>query len=209
MSYYESPSDLSGRKFGYGSPEAELPRLRSDLIIRRQQYGPDELFIVVKDPITKEYFKLTPVQWDLFALFDGNHTEEQIIEEYNEKYPFEMINEDVIETTKQDLKTANLLDISSTEKNLMLMERIRSERKVRLGSKDKWTFEYMILWSFDPDELLTRLIPRIRFLWTKTFFIISFAFIIAALTINVAKWDEFWAGTLRIYHFSDYTFWDV
>ena len=209
MSYYESPSDLSGKSFGYGSLESGRPRLRSDLILRHQQYGPDELFYVVKDPITKDYFKLTPLQWDLYALFDGNHTEEEIIEEYNAKYPLENINEDVIETTKQDLKSAGLLDVSSTEKNLMLMERIRSERKLRLGSQDKWTFEYMILWSFDPDKLLDRLIPRIRFLWTRWFFFVSLTAILLMLVINVVRWNEFWQGTLAIYSFRDYTFWDV
>ena len=209
MSYYESPSDFYGKSFGSGSPEVILPRLRPDLIIRRQQYGPDEIFFVVKDPISKQYYKLPPVQWDLFALFDGEHTEQDIIAAYNEKYPSQAINEEIIETTKQDLKTAGLLDVSSTEKNLMLMERIRSERKVRLRSKDKWTFEYMILWSFDPDKLLDRVIPKIRFLWTKGFLIISLMAILAMLTINVVKWDEFWQGTLAIYSFRDKTFWDV
>jgi putative peptide zinc metalloprotease protein len=209
MSYYESPSDFYGKNFGSGSPEVTHPRLRSDLIIRHQQYGPDENFIVVKDPISKQYYKLPPVQWDLFALFDGQHTEQDIIAEYNEKYPAGVINEEVIETTKHDLKTAGLLDVSSTERNLMLMERIRSERKVRLRSKDKWTFEYMILWSFDPDKLLDRMIPKIRFLWTKTFLVISLMAILGMLTINVIRWDEFWQGTLAIYSFRDKTFWDV
>ena len=209
MSYLESPSDLSGRSFGYGPLEPGLPRLRSDLIIRRQQYGPNELFYVVKDPISKEYFKLPPVQWELYSLFDGNHTEQQIIDEYAGKYPLETVDEEVIETAKQDLRGAGLLDVSSSEKNLMLMERIRTQRKLLLEKKNKWSLEYMIIWSVDPDQFLNRLVPHLRFLWSKTFFVVSMIAIVLMLAINIYKWDEFWQGTVAIYTFQDHSLWGI
>src|SRR5574338_137558 len=104
MSYYENPSDFYGKNFGSGSPNPDFPRLRSDLIIRRQVYGPDEVTWVVKDPITRDYFKFPPITWDIFALMDGKHSKEQIVDEYNEKYPLDPISDEFVNTCLEDLK---------------------------------------------------------------------------------------------------------
>ncbi|HKZ39543.1 MAG TPA: efflux RND transporter periplasmic adaptor subunit, partial [Candidatus Hodarchaeales archaeon] len=209
MSYYESPSDLYGKSLGLGSPEPAPPKLRSDLVVRRLTYGADEVFYVVKDPVTREYFKFPPISWELMLLFDGKHSEEEIIDEYNKKFPLQAIDEEVIETSKQDMKEMGLLEVTSVEKNLMLMERIRSQRKLRIEKKDKWTFEYMTILSFDPNDFLDRVIPYLRFLWRKPFFIISMIGILLMLVINVVRWDEFWQGTIELYSFHEKTLWDV
>ncbi len=209
MSYYENPSNLYEKSSGFGFPESSLPKLRSDLIVRRLQYSADQIFYVIKDPVSREYLKYPPPTWDLMALFDGEHTDEQIISEYNEKYPFGTIDEEFLEACKDELKSSGLLDVSSTEKNLMLMDRIRSQRKHRIEKKNKWTFEYMTIFSFDPDEFMGRIIPYLRFLYTPAFFVISTIGILLMLVINIIKWDEFVQATIQIYTFQDKTLWDV
>src|SRR6185436_9991059 len=93
MSFYENPSDFYGKSFGSGSPDPDFPRLRSDLIVRRQVYGPDEITYVIKDPITREYFKFPPITWEVFELMDGTRSLDQIIDEYNDKHPLERIDD--------------------------------------------------------------------------------------------------------------------
>jgi putative peptide zinc metalloprotease protein len=209
MSYYENPSDFYGKSFGAGSPSPDFPRLRPDLIIRRQEYGPDEITYVIKDPVTRDYFKFPPLTWDIFALMDGQHSIDQIIDEYNEKYPLQPVDEAFINICLEDLKGWDLLEISATEKNLILMERIRSQRQLLVEKKDKWTFEYMTIAKFDPNDLLDRIIPHIRWIWSKGFLIGSGIAILLMLAINVARWNEFWQGTIDLYSFSRKSLWDV
>ena len=209
MSYYENPSDFYGKNFGSGSPSPDFPRLRPDLIVRRQVYGPDEITYVIKDPLTRDYFKFPPITWDIFALMDGQHSFDQIIDEYNQKYLLDPIDESFLSTCLEDLKGWDLLEISAAEKNLILMERIRSQRQLLLEKKDKWTFEYMTIFKFDPNELLDRLIPQIRWIWSKGFFIASMTAIGLMLVINAVRWDEFWRGTVDLYAFNRKSLWDV
>ncbi len=209
MSFYENPSDFYGKNFGSGSPNPDFPRLRPDLIIRRQVYGPDEITYVVKDPITREYFKFPPVTFEIFALMDGQHSSDQIIEEYNEKHLLEPIDDAFLSICLEDLKGWDLLEISAAEKNLILMERIRTQRQLLLEKKDKWTFEYMTIFKFDPNELLDRLIPHIRWIWSKAFLIASLTAIALMIVINIIRWDEFWQGTVELYAFSRKSLWDV
>jgi putative peptide zinc metalloprotease protein len=209
MSFYENPSDFYGKNFGSGSLNPDFPRLRPDLIIRRQVYGPDEITYVVKDPITREYFKFPPVTFDIFALMDGQHSFNQIIDKYNETHPLEPIDDAFLSICLEDLKSWDLLEISATEKNLILMERIRTQRQLLLEKKDKWTFEYMTIFKFDPNELLNRLIPHIRWIWSKGFFIASITAIGLMIVINILRWGEFWQGTVDLYAFSRKSLWDV
>lgn len=209
MSYYESPSDFYGKSFGPGSPSPDFPRLRLDLIVRRQDYGPDEITYVIKDPITRDYFKFPPITWDIFALMDGQNSIDQIIDKYNEKYPLQPIDEAFVNICLQDLKSWDLLEVSAAEKNLILMERIRTQRQLLVEKKDKWTFEYMTIAKFDPNDLLDRLIPHIRWIWSKGFLIGSGIAIALMLAINIVRWDEFWQGTIDLYAFNRKSLWDV
>lgn len=210
MSYYESPSDLYGKSFGSGPPELEQPlKLRSDLVIRRQVHKND-VFYIVKDPSAKAYYKFEPVEWDLFSLFDGQRTPEQIVDEYNKKHPLEAIDEDTLQDYRQNLKEIDLIELGSAEKNLMMMERIRSQRKMRAEGTGKWSNIFYVTFSaWDPDRVFNRIIPYLRFFWTKTFLIVSLIAVFLMLIVNIIKWDEFAQGTIALYSFTDKSLWEL
>lgn len=208
MSYYEGPSDLYGKSFGHGSLETPLPKLRSDLIVR-QQVEKEEIFYLIKDPITMDYYKFSSHEWDILSLFDGEHTEEEIVDLHNKKHPAEIIDEDDVEFYKDDLKGLELLDIPAMEKNLMLMERIRSQRKLRLNPGRWGNLSDVILTTWNPDEFLGKIVKPLRPLWTKEFFIVSFIGVLLMLCINFVKWDEFTQGVIELYSFTDKSLWQI
>ena len=206
MSFYESPSVSYGKSFGSGSPELSLPKLRTDLVIR-QQVREHEVYYIIKDPLLKAYYQFNPDEWDLFQLFDGTRTDEEIIEEYNAKHPFGVIDEETIETYKNSLMQIDLFEIPPAEKNLMLMERIRSQRKQKADGEE--SIFYMSFSAWDPDESLNRIIPHIQWIWSKQFFIFSLICIILGLTITFSRWDGFKAGVIENYSFHKKSFWQV
>src|SRR3990172_4032586 len=130
MSYYENPSDLYGKSFGHGSPDPGLPKLRSDLVVRRLTFQQDVTFMV-KDPVHQAYYGYPPTDWEILRRFDGQHTVEEIVEEYNTAFPREMIDEELVESYIASLKDSDLLEVSTREKSLMLLERMRTQRKMR------------------------------------------------------------------------------
>ncbi len=206
MSYYESPSASYGKSFGSGSPDTGLAKLRTDLVIR-QQVREHEVYYIIKDPITKQYFQFSPEEWDLFKLFDGTNSDEEIIEEYNAQHPFAVIDEEAVDSYKNSLKQIDLFEIPPAEKNLMLMEKIRSQRKVKADGEE--SLFYISFSAWDPDESLNKIIPYIRFFWTKQFLIFSLICIVLGLIITFSRWDGFTQGLIENYSFHKKSFWQV
>lgn len=209
MSYYENPSVFSGKKFGSGSPDPGVPRLKPDIIVRQHTHK-QEVYYIVKDPENLTYYKFSDSEWRLISLFDGNHSEQEIIEEYNSKNPDEIIDEETIASYKESLRDMEILDISVAQKNLILMEKIRSQRKLRAEGKSRWDDLFEIKFSaWDPDKDLNRIVPYFRFFWTKQFFVFSLVMIALMLSINFVKWEEFKEGTIKLYSFTDKSFWEL
>ena len=206
MSYYESPSVSYGKSFGSGWLETQLPKLRTDLVVV-QQVRTHEVFYIVKDPITKQYFQFNPDEWDLFQLFDGTRTDEEIIETYNAKHPFGVIDEQAVESYKQSLNQIELFEIPPAEKNLMLMERIRTQRKTKADGED--SIFYVTFSAWDPDEALNRVLPYIRWLWTKEFLIFSLICILLMFNITFSRWEGFKAGLIENFNFAEKSIWQV
>ncbi len=209
MSYYEIPSDLSGKSFGSGSPDVDYPRLRPDVVVRRQTHQ-NEVHFIVKDPVNQAYYKFSPSEWDVISLFDGTRSVVQMIEEYNRKHPHEAIDEEVMESYRQNLKDMEILDLPAAEKNLMLMGKIREQRKERAAGSGKWSNLMEVTFSaWDPDEWMNRAVPHLRFFWSKEFLLLSIVMITLMLFVNFAKWEEFKEGTIRLYTFTDKSLWEL
>ncbi len=207
MSYYESPSDLYGKSFGSGSPDVTLPKMRSDLVIRRQVHQ-KEVYYIVKDPPAMAYFNFPPSEHEILTLFDGKRTDEEIIDEYNRRHPLEIIDEDGLAASKAGFREMELLEIPPRVKNLMLMERIRAQRQLRKKATEGDIF-YMTFSAWDPDRIFNRVIPYLRFFWTREFLLISAVCILMMLGINYVKWEEFKQGTIELYSFSNKSLWEV
>ncbi|PWT91416.1 MAG: hypothetical protein C5B54_05285 [Acidobacteria bacterium] len=205
MSYFEGPSDLLGKSFGIGSPDsAVLPKLRSDIVIREQTQGQEVIF-VFKDPVAQAYYRFDPVARDIISLFDGNHSPEQAVEEHNTKHPLAQVDESILEAYRKSLWEMELLEIPAAQKSLILMDRIRNMRKQQ--SEGSLFFKTISAW--DPDKFFDRVIPYVRWLWTKQFFAISLTFVLIMVAIDIVKWDQFKAGLIDNYAFSKKSLWDM
>ena len=209
MSYYEIPSDLSGKSSGLGSPELSFLKLRPDIVVRKQTHK-QEVFYILKDPANQAYYKFTATEWDIISLFDGTRNEDEMVDEYNRLHPTDIIDETTIESFKQSLDEMEVLEVPIAKKNLMLMEKIRAQRKERAAGKSKWSNLMEITFSaWDPDRGLERIVQKIRFLWTKQFLIVSVVLIACMLAINFVKWEEFKEGTIKLYTFTDKSLWEI
>jgi putative peptide zinc metalloprotease protein len=185
-----------------------MQALRSDIVVRRLVQK-DEVNYVVKDPLIQAYYKFSPDEWEIMSLFDGTRTLDQMIEEYSVRHPSEYIDEETIMGHRQALKEMDLLNLPAIEKSLQFMERMKEQRK-SLAEKSKFKNLFEITFSaWDPDETFNKVIPYLRFLYTKAFFIISFMAIMMMAVVNVIKWEEFKQGTLALYSFTDKSLWQI
>ncbi|HSE40765.1 MAG TPA: efflux RND transporter periplasmic adaptor subunit [Acidobacteriota bacterium] len=208
MSYYEHISELPVASAAPLSTDALMPGLRPDVVVRRFAHE-GEVYYVIKDPLLQAYYRFAPEQYEIIELFDGTRTAQGIADAYNRLHPNEAIDADAVLEHRQSLKDMDLLSIPAVEKSLQFMERLKEQRKNRAKtSKFKNLFE-MTFSAWDPDEAFNRIIPYIRFLYTKPFFVISFTAILMMAVVNFIKWEEFKQGTIALYTFTDKSLWEI
>ena len=160
---------------------AKLPKLRTDLRITRQKQRGEVVF-VVKDPVTDGYYRYSETEYQVMALFDGRHTVDQIIEEFKRIDEDVELDEETVKGFISSLKDDDLFEKSTSEKNLILLEKQRALRKHRLLSA-KGSLLYLRFPLLDPNKLLDKTIDYIRFFWTPGFFILSLLTILASYAI--------------------------
>ncbi|MDV2496317.1 MAG: peptidase M50, partial [bacterium] len=65
--------------------DASSPKIRDDLIVSRQEHRGTTYF-VVKDPLTRRFFRFKEPEHFLIRLLDGEHSPEEIREKFEQEY---------------------------------------------------------------------------------------------------------------------------
>jgi len=181
------------------------PRLRPDLTIVEQTYRGEQSFIV-KDPKSRKYFRFRPVEVTVLRAFDGCRSAAEIAEGLTEAGL--RVSAGAIEGFAGKLKTMGLLERTVGERSVLLMERLRAQRRQRLGNAYQGDI-FRIRWSLgDPDHFMDRTIPYIRWMFTRGFLIASVFLFAVYLLVIALKWSEFTTAFGDLYHFR-YSAWQL
>jgi multidrug efflux pump subunit AcrA (membrane-fusion protein) len=168
---------------------------RTDLIFKRLDDGSH----VVKDPRSGSYFKLPPRESFLLAMLNGAFSAGQIRAAFERKFQEPLSDEDLEQFVSVAEESGFLCDRQSRPP----AEAQRLTRPVvplspapvspaspapapqpRPQSSQR---QSLLAWRksvFDPDRLFARLEPSLRFLWTRSFVILSAAAIAAAVAVS-------------------------
>jgi putative peptide zinc metalloprotease protein len=179
-----------------------MDRFRSDLkIIRQVQRG--EVSFIVKDPVALKYFRFGTLEVSLFKYLDGTRDHAEVARLLATETGI-TLDEGMVASFVEELKKKELIERSGTEKSLLLLERLRKQRKLTAEtSVEGRDTLYMRFPFFDPDNLYNRIIKRIWFLWSRPFFIFCMVLFALAATIIISNWDTVSAGLASLYSFQD------
>jgi putative peptide zinc metalloprotease protein len=185
-------SDLERRK------QVRLLR-RRDLVITPQKYE-GRTYYVLKDPVSLRYYRFKADEGFLFQLMDGQHTLEEIQKLFEQHYrPRRLKSEDLEEFCRQ-LLTAGLVQNETPGVGKLLYERRRKRRR------SEWlqvltNILYIKIPIFDPENLLKRLVPYFRFLFTPWFGLLSALVFFSALFLVVSHFRTFRARLPAFHEF--------
>src|SRR5215212_8805227 len=143
------------------------PCLRSDLSFIEQVYR-GETSYVVKDVAAQRYFRFGQTEVRVMRAFDGRRTSRDIaalLVEHGTR-----ISARAIEQFARRLADVGFLERTMAERTTLEIERLRAERRTR---RQLFRGELLRMrWSFgDPDTLLSRTLPSIRWMFTPAFII--------------------------------------
>ncbi|HZN98162.1 MAG TPA: hypothetical protein VFB61_10570, partial [Gemmatimonadales bacterium] len=176
---------------------SSCPKLRTDLILVEQTYRGEQSF-VVKDPESRKYFRFRPVEITVMQTLDGEHTAAEAAAGLQADGI--RVSPAAVEKFAAKLSAMGLCERTLGERSVLQMERLRAERRRRLG---KGFFQGDILrlrWSIgDPDKLLDRWLPRLHFFFSRSFIVISIVLFALYFLVMGLKWNEFSQAVANLY----------
>ena len=166
---------------------SSLPRLRNDLILRTQHtvHGTS---VVIKDPVSRKFFRLGDAEHFIVQQLDGE-TSPQVIQQRAEAKFGAVLPVETLNAFLQNLKKNGVLETAETAENRVFREPPRFR-----GSPLYCRFKV-----FDPCQLLQRLVARTGFFYTSYFGVLSAAAILVAAGVTITHWSDFRHELPRLY----------
>ena len=160
-------------------------------------------------PSSRGMYTLTPEQWELAQLFDGERSYEEIAEKYSQEFG-NFYDQESVRQFAEDLESNEFWYKTPREKNILLMKQSVEERRKKLKTKSRWAdLSDVNFPAFNPDRFLTWFYGYTKFIYTPWFTALTLLGFVLSGTLTVTHWGEIWRDTIDFYNFSNKTWGDV
>jgi putative peptide zinc metalloprotease protein len=169
---------------------AAAPRLRRDLTVSRLETASGG-FLIVKHPVSGRFYRFKEAERFIAEQLDGE-TPLDVIRERTEEEFGASLSPETLNAFVQNLDKIGLLDTGKPS----------AKRDPGRGPRIRGNLLYLRFAFFDPDRLLARLVPRLRFFFTGRFLVVSALPILVAFAITFANAREIAGDLPRLYQAS-------
>lgn len=165
--------------------------LRQDLDITPQKYE-GRTYYVVKDPVSLRYYRFKEQERFLLDLMDGDHTLEQAQKQFEQRFRPDRLTLEDLESFTSQLLQAGLAQNESPTAGRQLYDRMKKRRRQQMA-QTFLNILYVKVPVFDPNKLLEKMLPPLRFIFTRWFLALSVLFMLSAIALVASRFDAFWA----------------
>ncbi len=152
-------------------------------------------------PGSVDLFRLSPEQWKLAHLFDGERSNSEVAELFLAETAIQVSEEDV-RSFAETMEDSNFWYQSPQEKNAALMQKLRDRRKKQKKAK-AGDMAHIVVAHWDADALVEIGHRQLRFVYTPWFTALSVLAIGFMTYIFLTHWSQIGADTLEYYTFTD------
>ncbi len=173
----------------------ELPLFRPDIIVSPQE-AEGQKFYILKDPISRKFFRVKEPEYFIIRQLDGKTTVEQICQKLQEEFNLSATSE-VIQSFISQLNNYGFLVSEEASRETTRLA-YQTQRPKSLFQK----IIFVKLKAFDPNALLDRLFPKVRLTFTKPFILLIFLAVLIGIYITIDQWGEFSYSITSLYQLS-------
>src|SRR5215813_13744962 len=164
-------------------------RLRRDLNIAPQKYE-GRTYYVVKDPVSLRYYRFKEQEHYLINLMDGAHTLDDAQKAFEKRFRPDRLTLEDLEHFGQQLLKAGLAQNESPKAGKQLFEH-RAKRRRKEIAQAFTNILYIKVPIFDPEKLLTRMLPFCRWIFTTWFLLFSVGVMLSAILLALTHFEAF------------------
>lgn len=140
---------------------------------------------MVKDPVTKRFFRLKQHEFYIARQLDGMTSPEEIQRRFEQKFGVSL-PEDKLTRFVRRLQDLSFLESSRSEKELS-----RAQRRALSEQSYLQRILYIRLRTLNPNRFFNAIMPHIGFFFTKQFVLLVIVLTAVALYINISNWSEY------------------
>ena len=166
-----------------------LPARRADLIVQEQNHQGEKRFFL-KDPLTLRFYRFAPAEFQVFQLLNGKRTLDDVQQAFSRQFTLRNVSAGDIQSLIQRWQQAGLLQepaAAATARVLTAQHWARRSRWMRWLSN----ILYLKVHAFDPDRLLNRIYPWVRWMFHPAGVTLAIGLMIAAALLVTARFEEF------------------
>ena len=173
------------------------PRLCAGVTLIEQVYRGERSY-VVKDPATRKYFRFRPAEAAVVQRLDGTRTPAEIAGALAADGL--RVSAAAVAGFAKKLASLGIVERTLAERTTLQIERVRAERTRRRRTSLFRGELLRMRWSMgDPDRLLDRTMPALRWCFTRGFVIASVALFAAYFAILALTWDDYSRALVELY----------
>lgn len=180
----------------------EKPKLDPRIIAKEHVEEGSPVFIT-KLPGTDSLLRFVPEQWKLLQLFDGNRTYQEI-SELSVEATGAFFSEDNVREIASFLYTeTEFICKTPLEKNIILQQQVRGQRRKKLKRFQIPDFTDIIIKEWpNADQYVTWLYPKVKFIFTPWFVLLTLFAFAVMLGMWFDKFGEIWNDSFEFYNFT-------
>lgn len=165
-----------------------LPRLRRELEVSEQIYD-GQPYWVIKDPIALRYYRFNREEYFIIDQLRRGLTLDELKEAHRREFQDDSLNNQELASFLAALLGRNLVIMPHANRDEILYRGAQKRRRTKwIGQLTNFMFFRIPL--YDPDRLFDRLLPYVRFFWTKTFLVLYLILTAAAVRLLIGRWEE-------------------
>src|SRR5919106_2595060 len=173
-------------------PPAGLPKLRSDLVVSRQETA-EGVFFVLKDPRTGRFLRFREPEYAILRRLDGATALDDVARAVAQEFEVEL-DAQTLQPFVEQVRRRSLLEDPSGALPPAATGAIRGN------------LLWLRLRAIDPDRFFDWLMPKVRFFFTPQFVVTAIALIVWAVGTTVLSAGEITGDLARLWTFQNLVF---
>jgi putative peptide zinc metalloprotease protein len=179
-----------------------FPRMHPQHVVREhiERDGPLKMVLV---PDNNMFFRLSPFQYTLATLFNGERSYAEVGAELTRVTGYTLTEAQLVEFT-ESLDKCDFWYRTPQEKSVLLCEQLVEERQKKINKKKHNFGDLSIIEVvyFDPDKFLRWAHSKLKFIYTPRFTLWTAFMMVVMILILGTRWSEVWADSVAFYNFT-------